>query len=735
MSDKVFNKKIFAYIVAVVLSVFCFLPCLCLVEAEEQPSEAPTVYAADVSVTQGSGTYIYVYAKNFADVSGLDLFVRYDTSAFTLGRATKGSFISSALCDVNAETAGEIRLSYVSVDGVSGDGLILTVLLYSESEAEIKDYKVDIIVGDCYDSGLNSVAVSASGCKITVKEKQQITETVTFYSRYEDVTKRKGDEVALSFYTYNSHGFASADFEINFDDEMLALKSVSLGESLKNTDSATFSVNDKTDGYVKISYAALSAAPSYVTVLEISFTVIGDKDGQTQIEFISSALYNSDLTAYNGSKSIVTVNTEEIPSVIVYPKISLKAHSVTYSEVELDIFAEKDTLLAAGDFFVEFNAEEYECVDIVKIFDGSMIVGNTAFKAGMARLSFIYEDGISGDTAIARLRFKVLAPCETKSEFSISGSKITDKDFNEQIVEYVGTTIVVPHDFSNEFTTDEQPTCDTSGSKSHHCSRCAAVKDVTEIDALGHEYIHHEAKAPTCVEIGWKAYDTCSRCNYTTYEEIKAKGHTKAVAVEENRIEATCLEKGQYDSVVYCSVCNEELSREKKIIEALGHDYIHHKAKAPTCVEIGWEAYDTCSRCDYTTYKEISEKGHTKAAAVEENKIEATCLEDGHYDSVIYCSVCNEELSREEKTIEALGHEYGEWIVDLEPTVSAEGREYRKCLRCEHREERSVEKLKNDDEELSGCFGTLDLTSIVMIVAIMLICGVFVKVKSRKSNR
>ena len=81
------------------------------------------------------------------------------------------------------------------------------------------------------------------------------------------------------------------------------------------------------------------------------------------------------------------------------------------------------------------------------------------------------------------------------------------------------------------------------------------------------------------------------------------------------------------------------------------------------------------------------------------------------------------------------GHEYGEWTVALEPTVNAEGREYRKCLRCEHREERSVEKLKNDDEELSGCFGTLDLTSIVMIVAIMLICGVFVKVKSRKSNR
>ena len=657
MCIKTEKRKALACILAAFAALFCYACGFCTYASAEEPAETPlpTVYAENVSVTQGNGAYIYVYAKNFVNVAGLDVFVRYDSSAFTLGSASKGGFISDALGDVNAETAGEIKLSCVSVDGVSGDGLLLTILLYAKSDAEIKDYRADIIVGDCYDSGLNPVTVAASGCKITVNAKPQITETVTLYSQYENAVKRKGDEVNVSFYTYNSHGFASADFEINYDAEMLTLKSVTLGDSLKNAESATFSINDKTDGYVKISYAALSAAPSYVTVAEISFTVAGDKDGQTQIDFISSALYDSDLTPYNGSTVAVTVETEAIPPVITYPKISLKTVKVTSTEAELEIFAEKDTLLAAGDFFVYFNPDEYECVEIIKTFDNSMVVGNTSFKSGIARLSFIYEDGIPEDSVIVRLRFKVLAPCETASEFRLEGCKITDKNYDEQTIEYAGTTATVPHDFVDEFTTDKQPTCIENGSKSRHCSRCDKTTDVTSINALGHDLIHHEAKEATCTAIGWEAYDTCSRCDYTTYKEIAAKGHKASAAVEENREEATCIKNGRYDSVVYCSVCNEELSREQKTIKSLGHDLTHHGAKAATCTAIGWEAYDTCSRCDYTTYKEIAAKGHTE---VVDEAVAPTCTKTGLTEGK-HCSECN-EVFIEQKVVAAanalLGH-------------------------------------------------------------------------------
>ena len=153
------------------------------------------------------------------------------------------------------------------------------------------------------------------------------------------------------------------------------------------------------------------------------------------------------------------------------------------------------------------------------------------------------------------------------------------------------------------------PTCTEQGYTTHTCVCGDSYRD-SYTNALGHDYVDHEAKAATCTEVGWEAYQTCSRCDYTTYKEIPVKGHTPAAPVRENEVAPTCTVGGSYDEVVYCSVCKKELSREAKKLDALGHDYVDHEAKAATCTEVGWEAYQTCSRCDYTTYKEISAFGH-----------------------------------------------------------------------------------------------------------------------------
>ena len=68
------------------------------------------------------------------------------------------------------------------------------------------------------------------------------------------------------------------------------------------------------------------------------------------------------------------------------------------------------------------------------------------------------------------------------------------------------------------------PTCTEAGEETHTCSVCGEV-EIRFISALGHDLVHHESKDASCTEIGWDAYDTCSRCDYSTYVEIPALGH------------------------------------------------------------------------------------------------------------------------------------------------------------------------------------------------------------------
>ena len=77
--------------------------------------------------------------------------------------------------------------------------------------------------------------------------------------------------------------------------------------------------------------------------------------------------------------------------------------------------------------------------------------------------------------------------------------------------------------------------------------------------------------------------------------------------------------------------------------EPLGHDW-----QDATCTEP-----QTCARCGETEGKPL---GHSPADPVGEDVVDALCTEDGSYREVVYCSVCGEELSSEDKTLKALGH-------------------------------------------------------------------------------
>ena len=236
------------------------------------------------------------------------------------------------------------------------------------------------------------------------------------------------------------------------------------------------------------------------------------------------------------------------------------------------------------------------------------------------------------------------------------------------------------------------PTCTEIGWNAYDaCQRegCTYTTKV-EIPALKHKLVHHDAKAPTCTEIGWNAYDACQRegCTYTTKVEIPALKHK---LVHHDAKAPTCTETGweEYDT---CSRCDYTTKVE---IPALKHKLVHHDAKAPTCTEIGWDEYDACQRegCDYTTKVEIPAPGHDYTEKV----VKPTCEKVGY--TLHTCKNCND--SYKDHQTKTLLHWYGEWTSNGDGTHSAT------CKRkdCKHvgKTECAIVEFKQDEATRTLC--------------------------------
>ena len=232
------------------------------------------------------------------------------------------------------------------------------------------------------------------------------------------------------------------------------------------------------------------------------------------------------------------------------------------------------------------------------------------------------------------------------------------------------------------------PTCTEIGWEEYDaCQRegCTYTTKV-ELPALKHNLVHHDAKAPTCTETGWEEYDTCSRCDYTTKVELPALKHN---LVHHDAKAPTCTETGweEYDT---CSRCDYTT---KVKLPALKHNLVHHDAKTPTCTEIGWDEYDTCSRCDYTTKVEIPALEHDYTEKV----VKPTCEKVGY--TLHTCKKCQD--SYKDQQTKKLLHWYGEWTNNGDGTHSAACKR-EDCKRVS-KTECAIVEFKQDEATLTLC--------------------------------
>ena len=238
---------------------------------------------------------------------------------------------------------------------------------------------------------------------------------------------------------------------------------------------------------------------------------------------------------------------------------------------------------------------------------------------------------------------------------------------------------IVYGDLSDHTGGTETPTCTTGKT----CEKCGA-----EYGILGHKW-----KTPANASLGNGTHRIiCLRCGLNGTASCTggtATCTTKAVCeacggkygkrnlnnhalVHYDAQAPTCTKPG-WDAFDTCPRCYYTTFR---AIPALKHDLEHHEAKAPTCTEKGWDAYEACSRCDYTTRKEIPALNHD---FVHHDAQAPTCTEKG-WDAYETCSRCDHTTYAELPAQHDLRHHAAK-----APTCTGIGWDaYDTCSRCDY---------------------------------------------------
>ncbi len=259
---------------------------------------------------------------------------------------------------------------------------------------------------------------------------------------------------------------------------------------------------------------------------------------------------------------------------------------------------------------------------------------------------------------------KSVKPTCTKAGYNYYKCKVCGKtaDTDKTLKKVVAK---LGHKDSAKYTVDKKATCTTKGSKSQHCVRCGAKRNVTVIPAKGHTKVKVASKcvAPTCTKAGYDFYK-CKVCGKTgatdkTLKIAVAKlGHQKRVLVKEKCVKPTCTKDGYY--YYACPRCNGNVY--KKVRPATGHKESVKVASlcvAPTCTEAGYDYY-RCPTCKGNVTKPVVAKlNHPGKTEDKTKRVAPTCVRDGY--KWYSCPVCgktgDDNVAGLKVAIPALGHD------------------------------------------------------------------------------
>ncbi len=623
------------------------------------------VCANAVTVTAGNTACVTLKAENFNNIAALDVYVYYDPAALSVSSTYNGNLLSGAQTSVNTAEAGKITLSLMALNGISGTGNLLSIYFSTNASCTPGTYPVTVAIGRAYDGNLQEATVGGVKGSVTVNAPVE-TEEFSIYNDVDRYALQKGDTLSYQVCNSGCRLFVSADFTVEYDHELFAFDSVTLMPELTG-EGAVYSVNSSVLGQVRIVYANDEPVSSYY-LFTVRLKVIADVDTTTSVRTRAENVYRQDLSAYLPGSTYRSVTLQKAPQEVDHPNAFLKTEELVVGrENGATFYLEAGAGIAAADFVINYDPAVLSCVAVTaaeEVADhGGMLMINDNFTSGKIRFSYVNMDAYADtDLPLVHITWKPLQSPKAHYQVTPEGIGVVDTQQNAVTLEYVTDSGCI---LAREVIA---ATC-TSDGRTHYGCACAEGYDVDIVPMLGHDLTYHGGQTNTCTQIGWEGYETCSRCDYSTYVEIPALGHDLTYYGAQT---ATCLEIG-WEAYETCSRCGYSTYVE---ISALGHDLTYHEGKTPTCTEYGWEGYETCSRCDHSTYEEIPALDHD--LIYHEGKT-PTCTEYG-WEGYETCSRCDYSTYEE---IPALDHDLI-WYEGQAATCTENGWDaYVACTRCD----------------------------------------------------
>lgn len=265
------------------------------------------------------------------------------------------------------------------------------------------------------------------------------------------------------------------------------------------------------------------------------------------------------------------------------------------------------------------------------------------------------------------------------------------------------------------------PDCKNDGYTTYTCTRCedAYVEDI--VPSSGHGYTEWTVVIESDCHHEGVEKRSCTGCEQ---EETRVIEKTEHEAVIDEAIEATCTETGLSEGS-HCGICGDVLISQE-ITEELGHDY-EDEVVNPTCSMAGYTVH-TCTRCEDSymdSYVQMIEHSYGEWEIIESPTLEKEglerreCVECGYYQTRTmpksehkYTSVnvkptCEEQgyteytctecgSSYKDNYVEALGHEFSEWVVTDEPTCRKLGVKRHECEVCGKIEIDTIDPVPHD---------------------------------------